>query len=186
MEIRIIMQSPRFGVDRPRSSRIRRSLPQMRSEKESIPLSVPGEPHARSSEDRLELSRNLSIKYLELRQQVTEGRRRLKSLREDFGRKEIQLAGLLTRKKSIESKQAKLNELRSATESLSDTLVRVENPALKLECIKKELKGVVTWNKHIEALVVFLEAQQGPILKQSVTTVQPRRSRSSPRRHWSP
>ena len=186
MEIRSIMQSPRFGVDRPRSSRTRRSMPQIRSEREIIPLSVPGEPHAHSSEDRLELSRNLSIKYLELRQQVTEGRRRLKSLREEFGRKEQQLGDLLIKKKSVESKQAKLNELRGAIESLCDTLGRVDNPALRLEYIKKELKSVSSWNKHIEALIIFLEAQQSPILKQSGTTVQPKRSRSSPRRHWSP
>ena len=136
--------------------------------------------------DRAELSMGLSARYMQLREEVSADKRRLRSLRDEYGRKKELLRGLLEASQQEEAARGRMRELSTALSNIS-TVAATEKPDLpskKLEVLKRELRTIALWNHRISALLIFLDSQQQPIVK--APSVARSKSRSPVRTHWSP
>jgi hypothetical protein len=123
---------------------------------------------------------------MQLRDEVTRDKRRLRELREEYAKKKEVLHNLFEASKVEDASRSRLGELSSALSHLltvaSDQ--KPDSPQRKLVVIKKELRAASHWNSRIASLLVFLESQQQPFTKQALA-LRPR-SRSPVRTHWSP
>ena len=139
-------------------------------------------------QDRSDISLSLSVRYMQLRDQVARDRKLLKSLREEFGMRQESLKALNEASKQEKTNDDRLQELHRALSAIVDTLTchNIESSLLRHDVLKRELAKIATWNHHVASLLTFLEAQQLPFVKPpTVPMIRSGRSRS-PIRHWSP
>jgi hypothetical protein len=139
--------------------------------------------------DRADVSVSLSLRYMQLREVVARDKHSLRRLREEHARLQDSLKSLQGKSKQGDIDRNRLNAMKTALFAITETQKKhnIESDEMKLALIKKELGSVMEWNSHVAAMVAFLQAQQGPVMKQQVAPVVKTQSRSkSPIRHWTP
>lgn len=140
--------------------------------------------------DRADVSLNLSLRYMQLRDTVIRDRQAVRKLREEHGRLQDSLKSVREKAKQKQVDRERLNAMKAGLFAITETMKRhnLESEEMKLGVIKKELSSVMEWNSHVAAMVAFLQAQQGPVIKQQASTppVATKRRSKSPIRHWSP
>jgi DNA repair ATPase RecN len=126
---------------------------------------------------------------MQLREVVARDKHSLRRLREEHARLQDSLKSLQGKSKQGDIDRNRLNAMKTALFAITETQKKhnIESDEMKLALIKKELGSVMEWNSHVAAMVAFLQAQQGPVMKQQVAPVVKTQSRSkSPIRHWTP
>jgi hypothetical protein len=166
-----------------RAERVRRAQSGGLPGRESEPGPIPG-----LGEDRAEVSMSLSVRYMQLRDQVIRDRKILKSLRDDFATRQESLKVLNEASKEEQISMERLQEINRALTAIAETINShdLHSATLRMDVMRRELGKTATWNYHIASLLAFLEAQQLSVERQPIGPVVNSRRSKSPLRHWSP
>ena len=159
-----------------------------RSERVPPTTGIETDPTPELGQDRAEISMSLSVRYMQLRDQVIRDRKQLKTLRDEFSKRQESLKTLNEASKEEQINRERLQEMNRAISAIAETIQthKLDSPTLRMDVIKHELGNISTWNHHVASMLTFIEAQQLPVEKQPVAPIVNSRRSKSPIRHWSP
>ena len=146
-----------------------------------------------SEPKRVEVSVELSNRYIKLREDILQSKRELSGLRREFSEKQEQQNALLAECKEDDVNRARLDGLIGSLNQVVGLIQDEEKPDSlanhqKVELVKRALLPCLQWNTHLAALVNCLEAQQHEVMKPT-SMLRPYSSRTrgvSPAGAWIP
>jgi len=118
---------------------------------------------------RVEVSIELSNRYIKLRDEIALSKREIAALRKEFAEKQEQQSTLVGECREDEVNRGRLENLIGCLSQLAAKIQDNENasltPSQKLEVMKRALAPCLQWNLHLSALTDCLTVQQEDVIR---------------------
>ena len=138
---------------------------------------------------RVEVSVELSNRYIKLRDDILQSKRELTALRREFVAKQDQQTLLVAECKEDDVNRAHLESLIVCLTQVASLVHDEEKLSLsvsqKVESLKRALAPILQWNTHLASLMHCLESQQKDVIR-SARPISSRTQAVSPVNTWIP